>query len=311
MSNKDTRILIMKLIIHLIISLALLYFNNYLGLFYLFLSNLFTIIKFLRKRDEKVKSIVRYLENLNQGIYEYDISAYEEGELSKLLSELNKTTIHIQNLNLNLIGQKQFLLESLENISHQLKTPISSLLLLNELQDKNDLVNKSYDQIQRLNYLTESLLKLVRMDANIEEFDIKKNNLKEVVIKSINLMEPQFEDININLSLIDSECYFDEDKTLEAIINVLNNKSRFAKENIYLDIKETKLHSILYIKDDGGAIDNNTKENIFLRFYSGENKTPKSIGIGLSIAKEIMSSQEGSLYIEGKNTFVFKFTKFI
>lgn len=311
MNNKDVSSLILKLFISLIISLAIVNFNIYFGFFFMFISNIAILIVFLKKRDKKVNDIVSYLRDLNQGSYNYDISAYQEGELSKLLSELNKTTIHMQTLNKNLIDQKQFLLESLENISHQLKTPISSLLLLNELQEKNELVNKSYDQIQRLNYLTESLLKLVKMDANIEEFNIDQNNLKDVVVRAINIMQPQFDKIMINLDLIDSECYLDSEKTLEAILNVLNNKVRFAKNNIYLEIKESKLHSMLLISDDGETIYPVVKENIFTRFYSGKNKTSKSIGIGLAISKEIMLNQEGSLYIEDRNTFIFKFSKII
>lgn len=311
MTDKDTRQLIIQLIINFIISAVLVFINGYLSLFVLLMSNLFSIFIFLKKRNNKVEYIVRYLENLNQGIYEYDISAYEEGELSKLLSELNKTTIHMKTLNTNLTKQYEFLQESLENISHQLKTPISSLLLLNELQEKNELVNKSYDQIQRLNYLTESLLKLVRLDAKIEEFKIEKNNLKDVVEKAIIIMEPHFDNINIHLSMIDSECYYDKNKTLEAIINVLNNKARFAKTAIHIKIEETNLQTLLYISDDGEAIDTKTKEKIFTRFYSGINKTSQSIGIGLPIAKEIMLNQEGSLMIEDENTFVFKFTKLL
>lgn len=312
MNEKDAKNLIIGLIISCLISIVLhMFVNEYIGLFFMFGLNLYLIIRFLKNREDKVNKVVRYLEDLNQGDYNYDISAYSEGELSKLLSELNKTTIHMQRLNTNLSNQKEFLLESLENISHQLKTPIASLLLLNELQDEDELVVKSYDQIERLNYLTESLLKLVRLDAKIEDFEIEKTNLKELVQKAIKVIDPLLMDLRLELNLIDSDAYFDFNKTLEAVINVLNNKTRFAKSLIKLNIVETKLHTILEISDDGPEIETEIKEKIFERFYSGKNRTSKSIGIGLPIAKEIMINQEGSLYIKDRNSFVFKFSKFI
>lgn len=110
---------------------------------------------------------------MNQGIYTLDISEYQEGELAKLQAELYKTTVMIKNMNIQLKDQKDTLQKALEDIAHQLKTPLSSVLLLNELQEPDELVDRSYEQIGRLKYLVESLLALIKLDANLDKIEVR------------------------------------------------------------------------------------------------------------------------------------------
>lgn len=124
------------------------------------------IILYIKKREERISAITTQLQKLNNNDYSFDLDAYVEGEVARLQSEIHKTTVNVRQMNLLLIDQAKVMVESLEDISHQLKTPLASLLILNELQDPNgELVMKSNTQIQRLNYLVQSLLKIAKLES--------------------------------------------------------------------------------------------------------------------------------------------------
>lgn len=156
----------------------------------LLLSILF-IYSYIKRRDQRVNNLYDDLRELNSSNYSYNFKTYEEGELAKLQNELGKTTITINNMNHKLISQQDALEEGLENVAHQLKTPISSLILLNELQEENKLVTKSHDQLQRLNYLSNSLLKLIRLDADLENFELQSISVKNLIKSALNLSNVQ------------------------------------------------------------------------------------------------------------------------
>lgn len=305
--DKRNRKIYFQLIMVILLSYFISFFNPFLALIASLVLILSCVYRFISQRDEKVNALSQYLKSLNQGYYEYDIEAYEEGELSKLQTELNKTTIHIQELNSKLTHQHAVLQQSLEDISHQLKTPVASLILLNELQEEDELVSKSADQLKRLSYLVSSLLRLVKMDAGVEVFETKHFTLDEVVSDATTLINPEQHDITLDVKVEALDCFGDYNKSKEAILNVLYNKLRHAKSTIYIRSKSQNMSSLLYVYDDGDPILN--QDRIFERFYTGDNKDTTSIGIGLSIAQEIMQKQEGKLYIEKENTFVFSFNK--
>ncbi len=247
------------------------------------------------------------MKHLNQGDYQYDIEAYQEGELSKLQSELNKTTISLQQMNDQIIKQHDTLQQALEDISHQLKTPIASLMLLNELQEKDELVDKSNEQIQRLSYLVDSLLRLVKLDAGLEIFEYESFKLDHLVDSAMMLILANQPDIKFKIEVESLQCYGDFQKSKEALLNVLYNKLRHAKTSISLKSKSEHMSSLLIIEDDGDPVINRAR--VFERFYTGDKKNPMSIGIGLAIAKEFMEEQNGSLTLEEENAFVFRFNK--
>ena len=209
-------------------------------------------------------------------------------------------------MNNQLNEQSSFLNKSLEDMAHQIKTPVSSLILLNDLQEDSLLVSKSRDQLVRLNYLSESLLKLIRLDTNIETFNMAYypisdilNNVNDLIIS---------DSIKIIINCKDEHLYCDISKIQEAIINIVSNKLRYADSSITISVNNTSLQTFIRISDDGtSSIDNKEQENIFQRFYSGNDKDSKSIGIGLSLAKEYVSKQSGDLYVEDENTFVMRF----
>lgn len=305
--DKENRKLMIGITFHVLVSFILSFYNRYLSYLVLIVMLVLIVYRYIKKRDNRVSELSQYLKRLNQGDYTYEIKAYTEGELSKLQTELNKTTIQMRSMNSNLIQQKDGLHKALEDISHQLKTPIASLLLLNELQTKDELVIKSKDQLNRLDYLVDSLLRLVKLDANLEDFEKESFHLKDLVLKSISMITPLNQDIEIHIEIDDLVCIGDFEKSKEALINVLHNKLRHAKSKINILSKSEHLSTVLLVFDDGDAIEN--KEKVFERFYSGDKRDSKSIGIGLPIAKELMERQNGTLTLKDHNTFIFRFNR--
>lgn len=306
-SDKKNVSLIIKIIFSFVIGFLVSSYSVTLGFIVSLILVLTIVYKNISFREKRVNNLMQYLKSLNQGDYAYDISGYEEGELSKLQSELNKTTVILRNLNYDIEEQKNALQEALENISHQLKTPISSLLLLNEIQEQNEEVVRSKEQIERLDYLSDVLISLIRLDANLESFYMEQINVNDLLRQVESLSIPNLDNLNLNINHSDLVVYADYDKTVESLFNVLNNKLRYANKDIFINVSEDNFYTYISIWDDGQTIEN--RDQVFDRFYSKNKNDSRSVGIGLSIAKEYMLEQNAELYIEDKNTFVFKFKK--
>lgn len=269
------------------------------------------IILYIKKREERISAITTQLQKLNNNDYSFDLDAYVEGEVARLQSEIHKTTVNVRQMNLLLIDQAKVMVESLENISHQLKTPLASLLILNELQDPNDeLVMKSNTQIQRLNYLVQSLLKIAKLESKTEVFNIGTFDLGMCIAEALNIAIPASFNLSIRNEVKDIAVIADYNKTVEAILNVITNKIRYAKTTILLIARKHGTNTYLYISDDGEGISKDKRAKLFERFYHSNDTTGGSVGLGLSISKAIMMGQEGKLYIEDENTFVFVFRRF-
>ncbi|QIK69312.1 HAMP domain-containing histidine kinase [Erysipelothrix sp. HDW6C] len=276
----------------------LLFKMNYewLSLGLAFAGTLILVFIFLHNQLRRIESLTFYLKTLNRGDYTYDLDAYVEGELAILHAELNKTTINQKTMNDALVSQKAFLNKSLEDISHQLKTPITSLSILNELQNQEDeLVQNSRIQISRLDSLVKSLLKLVQLDAHTMDFNMRPTPLDPYLFEIIETFKPLAHNSNLllNTSITNHAVLCDPNKTMEAFQNILSNKLRYAKTTITITTQRIGLFTEVRISDDGDAIPISQREKIFERFYSGANKHPESVGIGLSLAREIMNQQGG------------------
>lgn len=170
--------------------------------------------------------ILTYLKKLNQDDYTYDIATYQEGELSILHSELNKTTVTLKQNNEEMRKSKAFLNQSLEDISHQLKTPLTSLSLLNELMDDSELVAHSRIQIDRLEWLVVSLLKLVQLDAKAIQYKKEHIDINDLINESLSYVETLIknDEIEILYETKHSTIWCDPKWTQEALLNILITK---------------------------------------------------------------------------------------
>lgn len=280
-----------------------------------FISTIFLIFLFLRfntKKDQEINKITKCLEEINKRNYKIDIEEMSEDELSILKNELYKVTIKLKEDAENSKQAKKDLKDTLADISHQLKTPITSILIIldniidNPDMDKNtreDFIRDIKRELLNMNFLALNLLKLSKLDSNTVHFIKKEVSLDEIVTSSIKNIAPlcDLKNITITKNLepgIKINC--DLNWQVEAITNILKNCVEHSKENSKIDITTAtnKVYHSIKIRDYGTGISKKDLPHIFERFYKGASSSSNSIGIGLSLAKKIIESNNGLINVE-------------
>ena len=280
-----------------------------------FISTIFLIFLFLRfnaKKDREINKITKCLEEINKRNYKIDIEEMSEDELSILKNELYKVTIKLKEDAENSKQAKKDLKDTLADISHQLKTPITSILIIldniidNPDMDKNtreDFIRDIKRELLNMNFLALNLLKLSKLDSNTVHFLKKEVSLNEIVTSSIKNVSPlcDLKNITIIKNLepgIKINC--DLNWQVEAITNILKNCVEHSKENSKIDITTAtnKVYHSIKIRDYGTGISEKDLPHIFERFYKGASSSSNSIGIGLSLAKKIIESNNGLINVE-------------
>ena len=280
-----------------------------------FISTIFLIFLFLRfnaKKDREINKITKCLEEINKRNYKIDIEEMSEDELSILKNELYKVTIKLKEDAENSKQAKKDLKDTLADISHQLKTPITSILIIldniidNPDMDKNtreDFIRDIKRELLNMNFLALNLLKLSKLDSNTVHFIKKEVSLDEIVTSSIKNIAPlcDLKNITIIKNLepgIKINC--DLNWQVEAITNILKNCVEHSKENSKIDIitATNKVYHSIKIRDYGTGISKKDLPHIFERFYKGTGGSANSIGIGLSLAQKIIESNDGIINVE-------------
>ena len=278
------------------------------------------------KRKNDIKDIIKYIEQINRRNYELEIDTISEDELSILKNEIYKTAVMLKEAALNSNKDKLNLKKSLEDISHQLKTPLTSILvLLDNLIDepdmdssiRNDFIIDIKRNVININFLVQALLKLSKFDANTVHFIKKENDLEMIVKEAIKNVSTlcDLRNINIRLNILENakvEC--DAKWQIEAITNIIKNAIEHSKDNssIIINIDNNRVYSKIEVIDFGDGISKRDIKNIFERFYKGENATSNSIGIGLALAKTIIEEDRGTIAVESNESntkFTIKYFK--
>ena len=278
------------------------------------------------KRKNDIKDIIKYIEQINRRNYELEIDSISEDELSILKNEIYKTAVMLKEAALNSNKDKLNLKKSLEDISHQLKTPLTSILvLLDNLIDepdmdssiRNDFIIDIKRNVININFLVQALLKLSKFDANTVHFIKKENDLEMIVGEAIKNVSTlcDLRNINVKLNTLENakvEC--DAKWQIEAITNIIKNAIEHSKDNssIIINIDNNRVYSKIEVIDFGEGISKRDIKHIFERFYKGENATSNSIGIGLALAKTIIEEDKGSIAVESNESntkFTIKYFK--
>ena len=278
------------------------------------------------KRKNDIKDIIKYIEQINRRNYELEIDTISEDELSILKNEIYKTAVMLKEAALNSNKDKLNLKKSLEDISHQLKTPLTSILvLLDNLIDepdmdssiRNDFIIDIKRNVININFLVQALLKLSKFDANTVHFIKKENDLEMIVKEAIKNVSTlcDLRNINIKLNTLENakvEC--DAKWQIEAITNIIKNAIEHSKDNssIIINIDNNRVYSKIEVIDFGDGISKRDIKHIFERFYKGENATSNSIGIGLALAKTIIEEDKGTIVVESNESntkFTIKYFK--
>lgn len=266
------------------------------------------------QKDKKLREILNYLEEINKKNYKLDIEDNREGELSILKNEVYKTTVFLKEQAENTLQDKTNLKDSISDISHQLKTPLTSISILldniienpdMEISTRNEFIKDIRREIININFLVQALLKLSKFDANAVEFINKEVNIKQMLECAVKNIMPLCDLKKVEIELIGDDrdkLVCDEKWQIEAISNILKNSVEYsnAGDIIYVKFKENNLYTQIDIKDSGKGIDKEDLPHIFDRFYKGKNSSKNSIGIGLALSKTIIEKSGGNISAESK-----------
>ena len=285
------------------------------------------LLSYNKKREEKISDINSYIGKVNRGNYELKIEENGEDELTKLRNELYKTTVLLRETAENSEKEKTNLSNSLTDISHQLKTPLTSIrIIIDNIQNNPDMDEKTRNefiediskQIDWISSLVISLLKLAKFDAGSivmrdEEINVKK--LIQNIISNLEILI-DIKDIKIEENISEQITLFaDYNWQLEALTNIIKNcvEHSFDGGKIKIEAESNSVFTKIIITDEGEGIEKKDLNRIFERFYKSAKSSENSIGIGLALAKTIIEKERGYIKVEsevGKGTkFEIKYLK--
>ena len=291
------------------------------------IASLSIFMRYVLIQEKELKEINEYIKEVNNKNYSLKIEDNKDGELSRLRNELYKTTVILREAAENSEEEKEKLSIAIADISHQLKTPLTSIrIMLDNISDnpdmpqeiREDFIQDISKQVEHMSSLVISLLKIAKFDAGTikmenEEIDAKK--LIDSVINNLAILI-EIKEIEV-ITKIDEKAIFIADYKWqqEALTNILKNAIEHSqpKSNIYIIVENTSIFLKITIKDEGQGIEQKDLKHIFERFYRAKNCNEDSIGIGLSLAKTIIEQNNG--YIKatsevGKGTlFEIKYIK--
>ena len=272
-----------------------------------------------KRKNKTLKDITKYIEKINNRNYTLEMDSNSEDELSILKNEIYKTTIMLKEAADNSNMDKINLKKSLEDISHQLKTPLTSILIMldNIIDDpdmdkniRNDFIHDIKRNIININFLVQSILKLSKFDSNTITFNKQETNISYIVNESIKNVSAlcDLKDIKVIIKdSIDSTIICDSKWQIEAITNILKNSIEHSNKDVIINYSSNSVYSMIEIIDNCEGISKKDINHIFERFYKGENSSKDSIGIGLALSKMIIDEDSGTISVESGS----KGTKFI
>ena len=274
----------------------------------------FVIILFNRKKEKKeLNEIVEYIKDINKGNYDLKLTNNKESMYSILKNEIYTTTVMLKEKAENELKDKLSVKDSLTNISHQLKTPLTSIsLLVDNLCDNNvsPEIQKGFledikFQVKNINYLIIQLLKLSKFDANVVVFKKENINVKNIIFEVLKYVDPliDLKNINIHVNGKNNVSFIgDYQWEFEALSNIIKNCIDYIPDNknIYIEFKENNFYTQIEIIDEGLGIAPSEVNHIFERFYKGKNSSNNNFGIGLALAKEIILKDNGKIIVSSK-----------
>lgn len=297
--------------------------NVILGSFILVLSIILIINK--NYENKKLEEIIHLIEEINKKNYNLNIKGTDETIISKLKNEMYKTVVMLKNDADNSLKDKIIIKTYLEDISHQLKTPLTVInISLDNLIDnpnmdeknRNEFISKISKEVTNINNLIQNLLKLSKFDVNVINFINKSVSIKELINKSIDKISliADLKNINIKVNILnDFSLNIDLNWQIEALSNIVKNAIEHSNENdiVYINCNDNKIYSKIEIINNG-IINDKDLNKIFDRFYTNKKGYSESVGIGLSLAKNIIEKNNGKIDVyskDGKTIFTIKYYK--
>lgn len=282
---------------------------------------------YLRRKESDYEAAAEIVRQFTEGDFTNHLAEHQEGALCRLFSAVDELALSLKNKEEAEHQTKEFLKDTISDISHQLKTPLAALHMYQEIiegepenpKTVKQFAGKSEMALGRMDRLIQLLLKVMRLDAGSIIFVKEAHRVEDVLYEAVEELRVRAETEHKQLILEGSgECMFCCDRlwTEEAISNLVKNALDYTKQDEMVNIKweETPAMLRIYVEDNGAGIAQEDIHHIFKRFYRGTGAGDQpGIGLGLSLAKAIIEGQEGSLTVqsaEGQGTvFCISFKK--
>ncbi|MFD0589332.1 sensor histidine kinase [Paenibacillus sp. GCM10027627] len=261
---------------------------------------------FSKWRYRELEKLSHYLREISNGNDTLDVRDNQEGELSILKNNIYKVTLMLSEHRSLLQRDKIQLTDAISDISHQLKTPLTSMTVMADLlrnptlppAKRTEFTHHIRIQLERIDWLVSSLLKLSKIDAKTVPFKQEKVSVKKLVQKALEpvMIPMDIKEQTVSITGDDNASFLgDFNWTAEAVINILKNGVEHTPEGgaIAIAFSENALFTEMIIADKGTGIPKEDLPYIFKRFYKGKNAGEGSIGIGLALAHSIIASQNG------------------
>lgn len=285
----------------------------FFGMFYLY----------VRKRQSRLQELENYMDRIARGQYDLELEDNSDDELSNLKNHLFKLTLMLREQEKDAKKKKVALAESVSDISHQLKTPLSSIqILLDDMVDnpdmdediKNKFIAECNRQVGGMNWMIVSMLKLSRLDAGMVEFENKRFFVVDMIREAVDNLSVLAELRGLKVEydpemLQDIILCADYNWNREALQNIIKNALEYsdAGKNVTIAAKANDVYAEIVVINEGKPLSDKQKRQIFTRYYSEGKFEENSIGIGLPLAKAIIERQGGYLTVESNS----EETKFI
>lgn len=279
-------------------------------------------LKYCKNQKAESERLAGYLRKINRRNYDLEIKSNSEDEMSQLQSEIYKTTVMLREQADNSQKDKENLKQSLSDISHQLKTPLTSIMVMLDdiIEDENmpedikrDFLNDIRRSSNSISFLVQSILTLSKLDANSIVLKSKTENVKKILDECVKNTEvlAEIKGVETSVGCDDSLTLSCDFKWLcEAITNIVKNCIEHTIEGGFVKLKaeKTSLCTKITVTDNGCGIAKEDLPHIFERFYKGRNSDENSVGIGLALAKTIIEKSGGSIYADSEQGKGTKFT---
>lgn len=258
-------------------------------------------------RYHRLRQLNDQMRKVREGRYQMNPQDYEEGELSILHSEIYKVTVQLRESAEQLQVQQQLLSDSLSDISHQLKTPLTSMMMMVDLMQqpqmeqtqRQEFLRLIAAQLTRMRWLIQSLLKMAKLEARAVQFMPQPTTVRSLINRSLSQAEAEMVRYGVETVLdcpADFTLTLDENWTAEALGNILRNCAEHAQQGqVRIMCMHNALVDEIVIEDNGEGIDPADLPHLFERFYRGRNAKPDSVGIGLAMSYQIITAQSGTL----------------
>ena len=281
----------------------------------------------LRHGHKRYARIDALSKSIDRVLHEQDrvlITDSEEGELAILTAEIRKMTVRLREQNDQLKDDKRLLSDAIADLFHQIRTPLTSLNLLASLLSEADLptekrlqyLHECKQQLSRIQWITETLLKLSKLDADTVRFRPEPIEAKALIEQAAEPLRIRMELREIALTIEDHGATLSADRawTAEAFSNILKNCMEHTPPGGRIEVtaEESPVFCRITVSDTGMGFDPEDLGHVFERFYRGKNAADDSIGIGLALSREVIASQDGTIIAKNTDTgaqFIITFYK--